>query len=99
MLWPEYLSAAARRRLLIYAARPLAYVICGRLGLMLAVPPGYATAVFLPAGIAVAAMFIAGAATLPPTFLGSFVLNIWIGYAIGDHIGIASIVAAVAIAA
>jgi integral membrane sensor domain MASE1 len=94
----ERISIAARRRLLIYAALPLAYVICGRLGLLLAVPPGYATAVFLPACIAVAAMFMAGAATLPATFLGSLLLNIWIGYAVGNHVGIISIAAAVAIA-
>lgn len=87
-----------RRSLLIYAALPLAYVICGRLGSLLAVPPGYATAVFLPAGIAVTAMFMAGAATLPAIFLGSLLLNIWIGYSIGDHIGIVSIAAAAVIA-
>ena len=50
------------------------------LGLLLAVSPGYATAVFLPAGIAVASAFMAGAATLPGTFVGSFILNIWIGF-------------------
>ena len=82
LLQRERVSVAARRQLLIYLALPLAYVICGRLGLALAVPPGYATAVFLPAGIAVGAMFIAGAATLPGTFLGSFLLNVWTGYAI-----------------
>jgi len=75
----ERISIAARRRLLVYAALPLAYFICGRLGLLLAVPPGYATPVFLPVGIAVAAMFMAGAATLPATFFGSLLLNIWIG--------------------
>ena len=69
----------ARRTLLIYAALPLAYIVCGRLGLLLAGPPGYATAVFLPAGIAVAAMFVAGAATLPGIFIGAFVLNVWVG--------------------
>jgi PAS domain S-box-containing protein len=91
------IDARARRWLLIYAALPLAYVICGRLGLLLAVPPGYATAVFLPAGIAVAAMFMAGATALPPTFFGSLLLNVWIGYAIGDHIGLISIAAALVI--
>jgi PAS domain-containing protein len=91
-------DAGARRWLLIYAALPLAYIICGRLGLLLAVPPGYATAVFLPAGIAVAAMLMAGAVTLPATFLGSLLLNIWIGYAVGVHIGIVSIAVAVVIA-
>ena len=78
----ERVNIALRRHLLIYAALPLAYVISGRLGLLLAVPPGYATAVFIPAGIAVGAMFIAGASTLPGTFLGSLLVNIWIGFSI-----------------
>jgi two-component sensor histidine kinase/CHASE1-domain containing sensor protein len=98
MLWPEYLSAAARRRLLIYAALPLAYVVCGRLGLVLAVPPGYATAVFLPAGVAVAAMFVAGAATVPGTCLGSFALNLWIGYSISHHVDATGVASALVIA-
>ena len=49
------LKSIRRRQLLLYVAFPLAYLICGRLGLLLAVPPGFATAVFLPAGIAVTA--------------------------------------------
>ena len=49
-------GAADRSKLLIYLILPLAYVVCGRLGLFLAVPPGYATAVFLPAGIAIGGM-------------------------------------------
>ena len=61
-----------RRWLLLYAALPLVYIVTGRLGLLLATPPGYATAVFLPAGIAVTATFVAGASALPGTFLGSF---------------------------
>jgi PAS domain S-box-containing protein len=64
----------------------LAYVVSGRLGLMLAVPPGYATAIFPPAGIAVAAMLVAGRATLPWTFLGSFLLNLWTGYEVAQRL-------------
>src|ERR1700745_2184176 len=98
MLWPEYLSAAARRRLLIYAARPLAYVACGRLGLVLAVPPGYATAVFLPAGVAVAGMFVAGTATVPGTSLGSFARKLWIVYSISHHVDATGVASALVIA-
>jgi signal transduction histidine kinase/CheY-like chemotaxis protein len=58
----------------------LAYVLLGKLGLLLAVPPGYATAVFLPAGLAVAAMLVGGPMTLPWTFAGSLLLNLWEGY-------------------
>src|SRR5690349_7474380 len=94
----EPLKASMQQRLLAYAALPLAYVITGRLGLLLAVPPGYATAVFLPAGIAVGAMFMAGSSTLPGIFIGSLLLNIWIGYSVGDHVGLLSAAAAVVIA-
>jgi len=80
MIRKEPVARPWGRRLLIYAALPLGYIICGRLGLLLAVPPGYSTAVFLPAGIAVAAAFTAGTATLPGTFAGSLLLNLWIGY-------------------
>ena len=87
-----------RRRLLIYAILPLAYVITGRLGLLLAVPPGYATAVIVPAGIAVGAMFMAGPSTLPGIFIGSLLLNVWIGYSIVEHLTLVNAAAALIIA-
>src|SRR5215470_7919264 len=91
-------KAAARKLLLIYGALPIAYVIAGRLGLILAASPGYATAVFLPAGIAVAAAFIAGLASLPGTFLGALLLNLWIAQAIGLGLDSAHSAAAIVIA-
>ncbi|MEQ6289010.1 PAS domain S-box protein [Vogesella sp. GCM10023246] len=57
-----------------------AYIICGKLSLLLAIPPGYASAIFPPAGIALAAAFIAGRSAIPGILLGSFLLNLWIGY-------------------
>jgi PAS domain S-box-containing protein len=95
---PMKLKTTLARQLLIYAALPLAYLITGRLGLLLAVPPGYATAVFIPAGIAVGAMYIAGAATLPGTFVGSLLLNLWTGYAITGQLSAVDSAAAVVIA-
>jgi len=71
------------RSMIQYPALALSYVVTGRLGLLLAVPPGYATAIFPPAGIAAAAMLTAGAASLPWIFLGSLILNFWIGYRAG----------------
>jgi len=73
-------------------------VVIGRLGLTLAVSPGYATAVFLPAGIAVTAAFMMGAISLPGTFLGSFLLNIWIGYSIGREVDTLNVATAAIIA-
>ena len=89
----------ARRGLLLYAALPIAYIVTGRLGLLLAAPPGYATGVFVPAGIAVTATFVAGAAALPGTFLGSFLLNLWTGYLIAGQLNLTQITAALVIAA
>jgi PAS domain S-box-containing protein len=90
-------NSAARQLVLIYGALPLAYIITGHLGLVLAVSPGYATAVFLPAGIGVCAAFMLGVASVPGTFLGSFVLNIWAGYSVHTlstvNLGTAAIIA------
>jgi hypothetical protein len=64
------MRAGTLRAFLFYPLLAASYVATGRLGLLLAVPPGYATAIFPPAGIAAAAMLVAGPASLPWTFLG-----------------------------
>ena len=87
------------RSMLLYPALALSYVVTGRLGLLLAVPPGYATAIFPPAGIAAAAMLTAGAASLPWIFLGSLILNFWVGYSAGAGQLTTALVAASLIAA
>jgi len=92
-------NLTARRQLLLYIALPLAYIVTGGLGLLVTVPPGYATPVFLPAGVAVTATFVAGATALPGTFLGSFLLNLWIGYLIAGGLSLTQIVTALVIAA
>src|SRR4051812_43761766 len=81
MPWSRHRSiiGSRKRRLLSCLTLALAYVLMGRLGLFLAVPPGYATAIFPPAGIAMAAALIGGRKTLPWIFAGSCALNIWVG--------------------
>ncbi|TDQ46471.1 ATP-binding protein [Permianibacter aggregans] len=54
----------------------VAYWVLGQLGLLLAIPPGYATAIFPPAGLALALMTLYGRRTLPAIWLGSMLLNI-----------------------
>src|SRR5437660_9095396 len=76
-----------------------AYTASGKLALLLAVPPGFASPIFPPAGIAVAAMLIAGRAALPWVFLGSFLLNAWTAYAVGHGSDGTRLAAAVIIAA
>ena len=56
----------------------LSYAVIGYLSLMLAIPPGYATAIFPSAGIAMAALLLWGYRLLPGVFLGSLLLNIWV---------------------
>jgi len=77
----------------------VAYVVTGRLALLLAVPPGYGSPIFPPAGISVAGMLIGGRATLPWTFLGSFLLNLWTDLSAGHEPIATCFVAAVVIAA
>ena len=67
------------KSIIAYPMLTVAYTVSGKLGLMLAVPPGYASPIFPAAGIAVTAAMIAGRATLPWIFLGSFLLNLWTG--------------------
>jgi diguanylate cyclase (GGDEF)-like protein/PAS domain S-box-containing protein len=52
------------------------YFGAGRLGLMLALPPGYASPIFLPAGVALAACVVAGARLLPAVALGAMAINL-----------------------
>ena len=58
-----------------------AYAISGRLGLLLAIPPGYATAIFPPAGIALGTMLVLGYRTWPGVWLGSFLMNLAVSLA------------------
>lgn len=53
-----------------------AYYVSGRLGLLLAVPPGYATAVWPPSGLALAAVLLGGPWLACGVVLGSFLVNV-----------------------
>jgi diguanylate cyclase (GGDEF)-like protein/PAS domain S-box-containing protein len=77
----------------------LCYVISGKLALMLALPPGYATAIFPPAGIAVAAIMAGGVSLLPGVFLGAFALNVFQGLVVGIGQPLVVVEAAMVIAA
>jgi len=59
----------------------LAYWATAKLGLMLAIPPGYASAVWPPAGVALAALLIGGYRLWPGVLLGSLVANLGVGSA------------------
>jgi signal transduction histidine kinase/CHASE1-domain containing sensor protein len=53
----------------------LAYLTTAKLGLLLAVPPGYATAVWPPSGISLGALLVYGRRHWPGVLLGSFLAN------------------------
>jgi PAS domain S-box-containing protein len=53
----------------------LLYVLTGKLGLLLAVPPGYATIIWPPSGIALGMLIIGGARLWPGVLAGSLLLN------------------------
>ncbi|TIW68972.1 MAG: hypothetical protein E5V56_03990, partial [Mesorhizobium sp.] len=55
------------------------YYLTGQLGLLLAVPPGYATIIWPASGIAVGALLAYGRSLWPGIFVGSLVLNAAIG--------------------
>lgn len=68
----------------LYLLLIVAYVVSGKLGLSLALESGYATPLFPPAGIAVAAVFLGGRKVLPWIFIGAWLVNGSIDYS-SDH--------------
>ncbi|MDA0782188.1 MAG: CHASE domain-containing protein [Rickettsiales bacterium] len=56
----------------------VAYFVAGKLSLLLAIPPGFATPVWPAAGIALALILLWGYRYLPGVFLGSFATNLLI---------------------
>jgi integral membrane sensor domain MASE1 len=58
------------------AAVAAAYYAVGRLGLLLAIPPGYATAVWPASGIALAGTLLFGYRVWPAILFGSFLINL-----------------------
>jgi len=88
----------AKRLFSAYWLLTAGYIVTGKLALLLAVPPGYASPIFPPAGIAIAAMLITGWATLPWTFLGSFLLNVSTASPVGRESTMSWLAAAAVIA-
>ncbi|MFA5353594.1 MAG: CHASE domain-containing protein [Thermodesulfovibrionales bacterium] len=62
------------------AALAAAYFISGKLGLLLAVPPGYATFIFPASGIALACILVYRYRLLPGVWLGSFLMNVSLSF-------------------
>jgi PAS domain S-box-containing protein len=58
----------------------LLYFLLGCLALLLSIPPGYAMAIYPPAGLALGALLVGGYRYGVGVLIGSFALNLWIGY-------------------
>src|ERR1043166_7815984 len=54
-----------------------AYAVAAWLGLWLAIPPGYATALWPASGLALAGVLVGGVRVATGIWLGSFVINLW----------------------
>src|SRR4249919_2849856 len=74
------LPASGGDRFLKVLALAFGYCLTGGLGLSLAIPPGYATAVWPPSGIALAGVLWWGPRIWPGNWLGSFLLNVWVSF-------------------
>ena len=76
-----------------------AYALTGWLGLLNAIPPGYATAVWPPSGIALAALLCWGFRVWPGIWIGSFAINVWIALSKSpDGLGLPAFAVAASIA-
>ena len=80
---PIQASLAADRwvRVVILAA---GYTLTGIVGLSLAIPPGYATAVWPPSGIALAAVLLWGPRVWPGIVAGSVLVNVAVALTTAD---------------
>jgi integral membrane sensor domain MASE1 len=59
------------------AATAAIYFVAGKLALLLAIPPGYATAVWPAAGLALGCLLLFGNRAWPGVIIGSFLVNFW----------------------
>ena len=60
------------------------YFVVSKLGLLLAVPPGYATAVWPASGIALGLLLIYGVRLWPGVLIGSMFVNLSVSYGSSD---------------
>ena len=87
-------ASTALTRQLPYLAKialvALAYFAAARLSLALAIPPGYATPVWPPSGVALAAMLLMGNRIWPAVWLGAACANVGVESSLLSAVAIAS---------
>lgn len=77
-------------RILAIVALAASYVVTARVGLALDAVAGFATLVWAPTGIALAALLLGGRGLWPGVFAGAFIVNVWVGASPFVALGIAS---------
>lgn len=65
------------------------YAVAGKLALLMAIPPGYATAVWPASGLALGFALVSRQKALPGVFLGSFLANVDSSLTLGTDAGVA----------
>jgi len=78
------------RRLGILLALAAAYLVAGKLGLLVAYVHPSATAVWPPSGLALAAFLLAGYDVWPAILLGAFLVNVTTAGSVATSVGIAA---------
>ena len=80
---------AVLRHLTALLALAIVYIAAARAGLMLDAIAGFATLVWAPTGIALAALLLFGFRLWPAVFIGAFVANLWTGAPLLGAVGVA----------
>lgn len=93
------MSDTKPKLLILTVVLAVSYYIAGRLGLLLAIPPGYATVFWPASGIALAMVYHYGYRLLPGVFLGSALLNFFTYFAPGTGISVKIFLNAICIGA
>jgi PAS domain S-box-containing protein len=86
------------RRLIMAVSVAALYVVTGKLGFVVAIPPGNVTAIFPPAGIALAAILLLGSWVWTGVWLGSFLTNVWFFSGLANAFSVGPLVASASIA-
>ncbi|MBI3593701.1 MAG: MASE1 domain-containing protein [Nitrospirae bacterium] len=84
-------SSNSMKRLVEIVGIATLYTVTGKIGFLMAIPPGNITAVWPPSGISLAAVLLLGSRVWPGIWLGSFVVNNWFfaSHASVSHLSIA----------
>lgn len=69
---------------LLSAVVATAYCATGWLASLVGAPPGYVTAIWPPAGIALAAVLLAGARALPGVWIGAYLIDLEVAFRVGS---------------